>query len=327
MKKKFIILNDDPRQEPFTGEFIGKLKKCGIEYRAETCRSLQDYIKYGEDIDILFNQGVSRITKEIIENMPDLKAIIRRGIGYDNVDIEAAAKKGICVSNTPGFCAEEVSTHAIALLLAYVRKIPHWHNWTRNKRWEKGEYSFTVEPPYGGLDTLKNEKVGIIGFGFIGRSIYKKLSPFSPDFYINDKYVKISSEIEGKQVELDKIMKECKYIILCCPLTDETFHLLDEKQFKLMRRDAVVINVGRGKLINEKVMIKYLAQKKIEGAALDVFEQTPISKNNKLLELDNVVISPHNGGMSPKSVKRSFEMSYEEIVRIASGKAPECRVN
>ena len=103
--------------------------------------------------------------------------------------------------------------------------------------------------------------------------------------------------------------------------------MIDEEQFKIMRNDAVIINVGRGKLINESVLIKYISNKKIAGAALDVFEEPPIQKDNPLLKFDNVIISPHNGGMSPKSVKKSFEMSLEEMTRIASGKAPQNKVN
>ena len=303
-----------------------KFKKCGIKYVVKTCKCEKDHIEYAKDVDIIFNQGSSKITREIIKNLPNLKAIIRRGVGYDNVDVEAARERGIIVCNTPGFCAEEVATQAIALLLAHLRRIPYWHNWTREGKWNKGEYSFTVEPPYGSLDTLEGENVGIIGFGYIGKNIYKKLLPFEANIYVYDKYLEIDKTYNVKQVDLEYLLKDCKYIILCCPLTKETKYLIDEEQLNIMRKDAVIVNVGRGALINEKVLIRYIVEKKIGGAALDVFEETPINKDSLLLKLDNVVISPHNGGMSPKSIRRSFEMAFEDIVRIATGKAPVCRI-
>jgi D-3-phosphoglycerate dehydrogenase / 2-oxoglutarate reductase len=326
LSKQIVVFNDDQRDEPFVGEFVEKFKKCGIKYIVKTCKCAEDHIEFAKDADIIFNQGSSKITREIIKNLPNLKVIIRRGVGYDNVDVEAAKERGITVCNTPGFCAEEVATQAIALLLAYVRRIPHWHNWMRDGKWDKG-YSFTAEPPYAGLETLEGESVGIVGFGFIGKNIYKKLIPFEVNFYVYDKYLKIDKTYNVKQTELEELLKNCKYVILCCPLTSETRHLIDDNQLKLMGRDAVIVNVGRGALINEKVLIKYLIEKKIGGAALDVFEQTPINKDNMLLKLDNVVISPHNGGMSPKSVRRSFEMAFEDIVRISKGEAPVCRVD
>ena len=324
--KQIVVFNDNLREEPYAAEFVEKFKKCGIDYIVRTCKCEDDHIKYAKDAVILFNQGSSKITRKIIENLPDLKVIIRRGAGYDNVDVKAAKEKGIVVCNTPGFCAQEVATQAIALLMAYIRKIPKWHNWTRAGKWEKG-YAFTVDPPFAGLDTLEGEDLGIIGFGYIGKDIYKKLSGFDVNFYIYDKYVKIGSSYNAKQVSLNELLKTCRYIILCCPLTDETRHMIDDAQLKLMRKDAVIVNVGRGSLINENALIKYLKAKKIEGAALDVFEETPINKDSELLKLDNVIISPHNGGMSPKSVRRSFEIAFEDIMRISTGKAPVCRVD
>ncbi|MBM3706187.1 MAG: C-terminal binding protein, partial [Actinobacteria bacterium] len=297
LDKQIVVLNDDLREEPFAAEFVKKFKKCGIDYRVKTCKCEDDHIKYGQDADIIFNQGATKITRKIIENLPNLKVIIRRGAGYDNVDVEAAREKGIIVCNTPGFCAEEVATQAIALLLAFIRRIPYWHNWTRAGKWNKGEYSFMVEPPFAGLDTLEGEDVGIVGFGFIGKNIYKKLIGFDVNFYVYDKYIKVDRSYNVKQVELEELLKNCRYIILCCPLTSETKYMIDDAQLKIMRNDAVIVNVGRGALINEAVLIKYLQEKKIAGAALDVFEETPVNKDSMLLKLDNVVISPHNGGM------------------------------
>jgi lactate dehydrogenase-like 2-hydroxyacid dehydrogenase len=326
MKNQITVFNDDLKEDPFLNEFTEKCKKNGINYIEKKCKCENDHIEFAKDADIIFNQGSSRITKKIIENLPYLKAIIRRGVGYDNIDIETAKERGVIVCNTPGFCTEEVTTHAIALLLAFLRKIPKWHNWTKDGMWNAGEYAYTVEPLYAGLDTLEGENIGIVGFGCIGKNIYKKLAPFEVKYYVYDKYLKIDKKFNVKQVKLEELLRKCKYIILCCPLKEETKHMIDEKQLAFMREDAVIINIGRGALINENVLIKYLVERKIDGAALDVFEETPINKDSMLLKLENVIVSPHNGGMSPKSLKKSLDMSFEEILRIASGKTPVYRI-
>lgn len=331
MAREKIIFNDHITHAPIKKDEIQRLKEFNIKYIGRDCLSEEDFMKYAKDADIIFDQGQTRITRKVIEKLPKLKAILRRGIGYDNVDIEAAAKNGVCVSNTPGFCADEVSTHAVALLLSYIRKIPKWHNWIRDGKWEKSRID-----PYEGLDSILGKKVGIIGFGNIGIKIYEKLIPFKPEFFVYNRsnpYMKLKAYPElkdryyFKKASIEELLRKSKYIILVCPLVKETIHLLDEDQFKVMRNDAVIINVGRGRLINEEVLIKYLYEKKIEGAALDVFEDEPIKSSNPLLKLNNVILSPHNAGVSPEAEELSFKMSFEEMIRIATGKKPTCKVN
>ena len=322
MVMKKIVFNDKISHSPILQEHINVLKKNDIEYIGADCDSVEDFLKYAKDADIIFDQGQAKITKRVIENLPKLKAILRRGIGYDNVDCKTAAKLGICVSNTPGFCADEVSTHAIALLLSFIRNIPWYHNMVQHGEWNK------LGQGYENMGSLLGENVSIIGFGNIGKIIAEKLNPFRAYIYVYDPHTKFDEKkYNVKKLSLNEILKSCKYIILACSLTEETIHMLDEEQFKLMRKDAVIINVGRGKLINEKILIKYLSDQNIAGAALDVFEEEPISKDSPLLKFENVIFSPHNAGISPKSLTLSYKMSFDEIIRIASGKEPKCRVN
>lgn len=323
MTEKKIVFNDYISQAPIEREHVELFKQFNIEYIGADCETEEDFLKYAKDADIIFDQGHIKITERVIENLLKLKAILRRGIGYDNVDYKTAAKLGICVSNTPGFCSDEVSTHAIALLLSFIRNIPMYHNLVKQRKWNK-----IGKDGYENMESLWGENVGIVGYGNIGKMIAEKLSPFRAYMHVYDPYTQIDEKkYNVKKATLDKILKSCKYIILVCRLSEETTNMLDEKQFKLMRKDAVIINVGRGKLINEKVLIKYLSEKKIAGALLDVFNEEPISKDNPLLKYENVVLSPHNAGVSPKSTKLSLKMSFDEIIRIATGQAPKYRVN
>lgn len=317
-----LVFNDQIVHGNFREKELEELKRNNIEYAGYPCKTEDDLLKYAKDADIIFDQGRMNITKRVIYNLPKLKAILRRGIGYDNVDVKAAAEKGIIVSNTPGFCAEEVSTHATSLLLSFVRKIPKYHNLTREGKWLKEDTTFGYD-----VGSIQYDNVGIIGFGSIGSMIYEKLEPFKTYFYIFDPFKKLKEKKNLKQVSLEELLEKSKFIILCCTFCENNIHMIDQEQFNLMREDAVIINVGRGRLINEEVLIKYLKNKKIEGAALDVFEQEPLDTKSPLMTLDNVILAPHNGGVSSKSLDLSYKMSLDEIIRIATGKAPACRVN
>jgi len=318
-----LVFNDQIEHANLTEKEIRELKKNRIDYTGKTCLTEKDLINYAHDADIILDQGQIKITRKAIESLPKLKAILRRGMGYDNVDIKAAAERGICVSNTPGFCTEEVSTQAVSLLLSFIRKIPMYHNDVMAGKWDGSKSTFGYE----GMESLLDETVGIIGFGSIGTRVYEKLEPFKVNFLIFDPYVNINEKKNLKKVELEEVLSKAKYIILCCGLTKETFHMIDKEQFELLRIDTVIINVGRGKLINEEILVDYLKKKKIAGAAMDVFEKEPLGKKNPLFSLDNVILSPHNAGISCKSKELSFRMSVDEIIRIATGKAPACRVN
>ena len=198
-----------------------------------------------------------------------------------------------------------------------------YHNLVKQGKWKK-----LGKDGYENMSSLWGEHVGIVGFGNIGKMLAEKLSPFRVCTHVYDPYTQIDEKkYNVKKATLNEILKSCKYIILVCPLTEETTNMLDEEQFKLMRKDVVLINVGRGKLINEKVLIKYISEKKIAGALLDVFDKEPTSKDNPLIKYDNVILSPHNAGISPKSTKLSLKMSFDEMIRIATGQTPTCRVN
>lgn len=325
-EKRFLIMlvfNDQTEHADMNEDEIRELKKSRIKYTGKSCRDEDDLIKYARNADIIIDQGQIKITGRSMDKLPHLKAIIRRGIGYDNVDIKAAADRGICVSNTPGFCTEEVSTQAVSLLLAYIRKIPWYHNQVAAGKWDGSQSTFG----YDGMDSIYDEIIGIIGFGSIGKRIFEKLESFGARFMIFDPYVKVNEKKNLEQAGLDEILKNSKYLILCCGLTDETYHMIDRAQFELMRDDVLIVNVGRGKLINEGVLIEYLRNRKIKGAALDVFENEPLGEQSALLGLDNVILSPHNAGISCRSRDLSYRIIIDEIKRLAAGKVPACRVN
>ncbi|MCL5073991.1 MAG: C-terminal binding protein [Actinobacteria bacterium] len=322
LEKEFIVFNSDVSLTPIREVDKKRLAAVNAKFIGNDCLTEEDFINYACDADIIYNGGHVFISKKVIKNLPKLKAIVRHGMGYDNIDIKAAKELGIVVSNCPGFCIEEVSTHCIALLLSFLRSIPYTNNWVKEGNWFLGNF------PQIGLDSIFNEIVGIIGFGNIGKRIYQKLLPFKPKIYIFDPYFNTNTgNYKFESVSLIKLLKISKYIVLACSQTEKNYHMLDEKQFSYMRKDAVIINVARGKLINEKVLIKYLEENKIGGAALDVFENEPISPDSPLLKLNNVILTPHTAGTSPKALELVKKMVIDEIIRIIKGEKPLNQVN
>ena len=317
MKGRKIIFNTNTTHYPITEGWVDSFSAYGFDYVGADCFTEDDIIEAAKHARILEIPLFSPITGNVLENLPALEAIVKHGIGYANIDTAAAKERGISVSNTPGFCAYEVSSACILLLLAAARNLIYWHDWTRAGNWKKGK------SPYSGLDALKDERVGLVGFGAMGKAIYKKLLSFEAEVVVCDPFVTVDTSIfDVQQLELVDLLRTSKYIVLICELTKDNVHMIDESQFNLMRKDAVFVNIARGQLVNEEVMIRYLKEKRISMAALDVFEQEPIQPNNPLLELDNVIITPHQAGMSPKAKKKLDEMVYDEIMRLIQGQSP-----
>lgn len=318
MKGRKKIFNTNTTHYPIVQEWVESFGALGFDLIGADCSTEEDVIRLAKDADILEVPLFPPITRRVLNELTTLKAIVKHGIGYESIDTVAAKERGIPVSNTPGFCAYEVSCTCVLLLLAATRNLPYWHNWTVAGNWKPGK------PPYSGLDTLREERVGIIGFGAMGQAIYQKLTPFEAEIVVYDPFITVdTNQFNVQQVELEGLLRTSKYIVLICALTKDNVHMIDEPQFRLMRQDAVFVNIARGPLVNEAVMIRYLQEKRIGMAALDVFEREPILPDNPLLQLDNVILTPHQAGMSPKAKKKLDEMVYEELMRLIQGKEPQ----
>jgi D-3-phosphoglycerate dehydrogenase / 2-oxoglutarate reductase len=323
MKKEYLVFDTDVSIANIRDIDRKRLAAVNAKIIGMDLATEDDYIKYAKDADFLYTVSANLpISKRVLKSLPKLKAVVRHGIGYGNIDIKAAKELGIIVSNCPGFCADEVSTHGIALLLSYTRGIVDSHNWTREGNWR-----LIGDMPPVKFASIYNKSIGIIGFGHIGSRVFEKLLPYKPKIYVYDPFIKSDKSPDFEQTGLVKLLRKSQYIIIACAQTEKTFHLLDEKQFSYMRSDAVIINIARGGIINEKVLIKYLTDNKIEGAALDVFEDEPMKPDNPLLKLKNVIITPHTAAYSPESLDVVKTMVIDEIIRIIKGKKPLNQVN
>ena len=282
-----------------------------------------EVIEAAKDADAILTAG-AQITRRVMEALPKCKAIVRYGIGFDTIDVAAATDNGILVVNIPGFCLEEVSNHAITLLLACAKKLIQLNNVIRQGHWHG--VSGTAPAPMG---SIYGQTLGLIGCGLIGRMTGRKAQCFGLKVLGYDPYVNksLAKEYGITLVSLPELLKESDFISVHTPLNKETRHLIGEKEFKQMKPTAYFINTARGSVVDEPALIKALQEKWIAGAGLDVFEKEPVDADNPLLEMDNVVVTPHCAGYSDASFKRLRTSVGQEAARVLRGRLPKNVVN
>lgn len=294
--------------------------QAGIELADYHCKTDEELIAATRDADAVITQ-YCYIGKNIIDKMEHCKVISRYGIGVNNIDIDAATEKGIYVCNVPDYGIDEVSNHAIAMLLSLAKKLP-----IISKALRGGEWGYAGAVP---LFRLSEATVGLVGFGRIPKMIAKKLRAFEVKLLAYDPYVtqEQASEFGVTMVDLDTLCKESDFISLHCPQTKETEGLFDLARFKMMKNTAFLINTSRGPVVCEKDLITALENKEIAGAALDVFEKEPVDKDSALLQLDNVIATPHCAWYSEESILALQRIIAEETVAILQGQPPKNIIN
>lgn len=249
--------------------------------------------------------GIELYTENTLKQAPrNLKIISRFGTGYESIDIRAAGELGIAVANTPGVNATAVADLTLGLMIAVARKIPQLDKKARQGEWER----------FIGIG-LSNKTLGIIGLGSIGREVAIRAKGFSMnimafDPYIDEKYVQHQNI---KVSSLEQIFKEADFITLHLPVTKETGKMINRETISKMKRNAILINAARGKLVDEEALYEALVNREIAGAGLDVFEQEP-PKNTSLFKLDNVVVTPHIGGHTQEASELMAKTAIENVV-------------
>jgi D-3-phosphoglycerate dehydrogenase len=261
--------------------------------------------------------AVGRISAETLRNMENLKVIARHGVGYDNVDVEEATRRGIAVTYTPHANAESVAEHTFALILALMRKICEAYNTVKSGGWSERSKLIGFE--------IYGKTMGIIGFGAIGRRVAEiAIKGFNMRVLAYDPYVNREEmlKLNVKPAGLKELIKESDIVSIHAVLTSETHHLIGEEELKQMKPKALIVNTARGQIIDEKALIKALREKWIAGAALDVLEAEPPERENPLLSMDNVLVTPHIAAFTFEALKRMDLMVVEDIVRIHNGLKP-----
>lgn len=309
---KFIVVNLDGNIHCLRKKDIEKLLKINasvIEIKNEKI----PFNIFKKADAIIFTK--TKITKEIIDNLERCRIIVRCGTGLDNIDVEAATEKKIMVSRVVEFCTEEVSNHAFMLILACSRKL---------KKFSKFVYKDLSTKDFGYIGGIKGETLGLVGFGKIARALAGKAKSFGMEVIGYDPFIDIDvfNKFGVKKVSLNTVLKASDYVSLHCPLTQQTYHLIGEKELKTMKKTAYLINTSRGSLIDESALIKALKKNYIAGAGLDVFEKEPPSRKNPLLHMENVICTAHYAYYSNRSIDVLKDTVVNEIIRALKGKIP-----
>src|SRR5467141_4390104 len=262
----------------------------------------------------------ARITAEMIPRMARCRIISRFGIGVDNVDLAAATQAGIVVTKVPDYCIDEVSDHAMALLLALVRKIPFSNAQVHAGRWEM--------PAVVPIHRLRDTILGLVGFGRIPQLVAPKAKSFGLRVVTFDPYIPqtVMDQAGVERVEFDQLVRMSDYISIHTPLMPETHHLFNAGVFRKMKPGAVIVNTSRGPVVDESAMAHALDAGQLAGAALDVLEMEPPT-SSPLFGRDNVILTPHTSFYSVEALEELQTKAAEEVVRVLSGQAPRNPVN
>jgi len=263
-----------------------------------------------------------KIDRDVIFSNPRLKAISNYAAGYDNIDIKAATERKIPVTNTPDVLTETTAELAWALLFAVARRIVEGDRFTRD-----GKFRGWAPLLMLGQD-ISGKTLGVIGAGRIGTAFALKSKGFNMEvLYVSRRRNEIlEKELNAKKVDLHTLLKNADFVSLHVPLTSETRHLIGEKELRMMKRNAILVNTSRGAVIDEKALVKALKNKWIFGAGLDVYENEP-EVNRELIKLDNVVLEPHIGSATLETRTRMAIMAAENLIISLEGKKSKNCVN
>jgi len=299
-------------------------KKCELKINPhDRVLTEEELIEGVKGIDGLLCLLTDTIDAKVMDTNPELKIISNYAVGYNNIDVEEATKRGIMVTNTPGVLTDTTADLAWALLMSIARRIVEADRFIR-----EGRFKGWSPMLFLGSD-VHHSTLGIVGLGRIGRAVARRAKGFEMRVLYTD--VKrapkeLEQELRAKSVSLNELLSSSDFVTLHAPLLPQTHHLIGEKQLKMMKRSAYLINAARGPLVDEKALVKALRERWIAGAALDVYEDEPDLAPG-LSDLDNVVIVPHIGSASVATREKMATMAATNLLAALKGEVPPNLVN
>ena len=302
------------------------VEEAGLELVAAQCKSEDDVIEHGRDADDVLAQ-YAPVGKRAIGAFTRCKVIARYGTGVDIIDVDAATRHGIQVTNAPNdWCAEEVADHAISLWLAAARKICEYDQATR-----RGEWRWQSGQP---IWRLRGRVFGLLSFGAIARLVADRARPFGVEIWAHDPFQE-EAELRRhgvRPVSFDELVTGSDYLVIQAPLTPATRHLFDRATLRRMKETSILVNTARGPIVEDAAIYQALTEGWIAGAAFDDIEEEPAKVRdwrpvNPLFRLPNVIVTPHAAYYSEQSIVLVRRIAAEEAVRVVSGLPPRFPVN
>ena len=269
------------------------LAEVGAELEARDCRTEDEIIDLARDADGVIVR-MAPVTRRVIENLSRCVVISRYGVGCDNVDVRAATEHGIMVANVPDYCLEDVSDHALALLLSAVRKIP-----SHDKRVRAGDWDIGARDP---VWRTKGKTLGLLGFGNIARTLARKVGGLELRIITHDPYVDpdTAAAAGAELVDFETLLTRSDYLSIHAPLNDGTRHIIDAPALAKMKPNAILVNTSRGGLIDTDALVEALRAGRIGVAALDVYEEEPPPKQSPLFALESAIVTDHAPGLDER---------------------------
>jgi len=281
-------------------------------------------IEKAKNVDALATLLSDKIDTEVFDAAPKLKIVSQMAVGFDNIDLQEATKRGIYVTNTPEVLTDTTADFAWALIMAVARRVVEADKYVRTGQWKAAWHPDMMT----GRD-VHGATIGIVGAGRIGYAMAKRAKGFDMKILFYDVIPRpeMEKDFGAKRMDLDTLLKEADFVSIHVPLMKETHHLMNEQRLKLMKKTAYLINNSRGPVVDEKALYKALKEGWIAGAGLDVFEQEPAPVDSPLLKLDSVVVAPHISSASLETRSKMAEMVADNLVSFFEGKKPPNLVN
>lgn len=319
MEKKKVFVT-----HVFLDKYLGELKnKYEVKVWQKKDIGRQDLLEQVKGVSGIVSLLTEKIDAEVMEAAgPSLKVISNYAVGFDNIDVVEATKKGICVTNTPGILTESVAEEVIALTMALFRRIVEGDRFVRSGKYKGWEPDLLLGTG------LKDKVLGIVGLGRIGRWTARMASAMGMKviYFNRHRDEEFEEEYEVAYHTMEQLLEQSDVVSLSVPLTDETRHMIGEKELKLMKPTALLINTARGAVVDEKVLIKALKERWIAGAGLDVFEDESCIPED-LRSLPNTVLTPHTASSTVEARLAMARIVVENINDALEERQPECLVN
>ncbi len=296
-------------------------ERLGLHFEAHqlSCASEAELANVTSDADVVI-VNMAPVTASLVRTWRNCKLVIRHGVGYDNVDMEALTDRGIRFSNIPDYCIQEVAEQAIALIFNLVRKVS-WSRSVLDASSKTGLWDFAPVKP---IHRLQSQTIGIIGLGRIGSAVYRGLSAFGSKCLVCDPLLspKRAAELNIHLLPFEDVLRQADLITLHAPLNAQTRNFMNESSLALMKSSAYLVNTARAGLVDQTALYEALREKRLAGAALDVFETEPPRPADPLFTLDNVILTPHLSWYSVEADEEIRRKIFDQVLRYREGLDP-----
>lgn len=319
--EKFVMLDSHTLPDADFHQEKEILSAAGIECVLATCKNVDEVVEAAKDAEYI-GDNYFRITDEVLSRLPKLKAVIRYGIGYDVVDVDACSRRKVALCNLPTYCVEDVATHAIALILDLLRKTTIFDRQVKKGNWAVG-YGYATH-------RMSAKTLGLVGFGNIAKKLCHYAQAFDMQVLAYDPFIpaeKIES-LGAKKVELDELLAAADIVSLHVPSTKDTIHMINAANIAKMKDGVIIVNTSRGNLIDNEALSEALASGKVLAAGLDVIEGEPIKDPaHPLVKHENTVVTPHSAYNSVEASDEQHTQVANTVVCFSKGEIPFNTVN